>query len=553
MKNQAFRRNLSSSSTVLTPEAVGTSPVTAQNADPEESRRISEILVTGVRRSPFRLSPLASGIAFALSTFVISPVVAQNNQDAQADIAEDSNEDTELILEEVMVMGVRGSLIEAMDVKRDSDGVVDSIVAEDIGKFPDTNLAESLQRITGVSIDRSGGLGAEGEGQRITVRGIGSDFNLVLLNGRQMPTSSLTATEVTSGRSFDFSNLASESVSAVEVYKTSMSSIPTGGIGATVNILTARPLAIGDRQLSFGAKATYDTSDQDNDWGPEVSGIYSDVFADGTFGVTVSGVYQKRKFGYNQAATSSGWIPDAYLADWQTLPAAGEPTSENYENLPAEEDLYSLPQNILYSMNDVDRERLNGQIVLQWAPTEDLTMTLDYTYAKLEIDQRGNDMSFWFIQCGACGGSSGSFTDGPVVSPLIWSEDDGGVRDFSTGASQAGWETKLDSIGFNAAWDVNDRLGLALDYHSSQSKSGRTSPFGSNSTIGIPAFLTNNRVSVDYRQDFPVLSAEQPLNASQHQFSGAAFRSSLADMKIDQLDLSGYFDINDQQSLDFGV
>ncbi len=557
MINRTLTKNSISRSDALASDAAGFSPEMAQEADAAGDTLIGKARFAGSRRSPFRLSPLAGSIALALGAFVASPAGAQNNQDAQADIAQDRNEDTEQILEEVMVTGVRSSLIEAMDVKRDSDGVVDSIVAEDMGKFPDTNLAESLQRITGVSIDRTGQLGAEGEGQRITVRGIGSDFNLVLLNGRTMPSSSIFATNVTAGRSFDFSNLASEAVAAVEVYKTSMSSIPTGGIGATVNILTARPLAIGERQMSFGAKGVYDTSDQDNAWSPEFSGIYSDVFADGTFGITVSAVYQERKFGYNQAATSSGWIPGAYLdPSWQALPAAGGPGSENYENLPGEGDLYSLPQNILYSMNDVDRKRFNGQAVMQWAPTDDLTMTLDYTYADQKIDQRGNDLSFWFIQCGVCGTSSGSFTDGPVASPLVWSEDSTDTnpgRDFGTGASQAGWETKLDSVGFNAAWDATDSLGFGLDYHHSKSDTGRTSPYGSSSTIGIPAFLSDNKITVDYSADFPVMSAERPLDASEHQFSGAAFRSSYSEMKIDQLDLSGYFDINDRQSLDFGV
>ncbi len=92
-------------------------------------------------------------------------------------------------LEEIVVTGIRASFSSAMDVKRQSFGVVDGIVAEDIGKFPDTNLAESLQRISGVSIDRS-----LGEGSKITVRGVGPDFNLVLLNGRQMPASSIADT-----------------------------------------------------------------------------------------------------------------------------------------------------------------------------------------------------------------------------------------------------------------------------------------------------------------------------------------------------------------------
>jgi TonB-dependent receptor len=488
------------------------------------------------------MNPLAGGIALALGATAISPVMAQDSDDEAG------------MMEEVVITGVRRSLTESMNVKRDSEGVVDAIIAEDIGKFPDTNLAEAMQRITGVSIDRSSGsLGAQGEGQKVTVRGVGPDFNLVLLNGRQMPTSSLFGTTITAGRSFDFSNIASESVSAVEVYKTSMSSIPTGGIGATINIATARPLDIGEQQMSFGAKAVVDTSEQgSNSWTPEFSGIYSNVFADGTFGITVSAVYQKRHYGYNQASTSSGWIPDNRLDDWQKLPAPGTPAAENFENLPSEEDLYSLPQNLLYNQIDAERKRFNGQVALQWAPTDNLIFTFDYTHSDLKIEQQGNDLSFWFIQCGGCLG--GSFTDGPASSPLTWLEN-GVDRDFSSGASAAAWKTNLDSTGFNADWIVRDGLGFTLDYHHSKSKSQADSPYGVNSTIGVPGWYAL-AVGADYTEKFPVLSADLEgggLDASRHQFSGAAFRNSLSEMKIDQLDLSGYFDINDTQSLDFGV
>ena len=337
------------------------------------------------------------------------------------------------MMEEVTVTGVRRSLLESATLKRDSDGVVDAIVAEDIGKFPDTNLAESLQRITGVSIDRGSSRGAEGEGQRITVRGIGPDFNLVLLNGRQMPTSSLQATTTNNSRAFDFSNLASESVTAVEVFKTSMATIPTGGIGATVNIRTARPLDIGDLSGSVGVKGVWDDSAADSSLTPEVSGIFSNVFADGKFGIALSAIYQERDYGYNQAGTTSGWIPQNYLdPGWQALPAQGAPGSENYENLPGPDDLYSLPQNITYLSTQGNRERLNGQLVVQFAPTDSLEFTLDYTYSELTIQERRNDLGAWFIQCGTCGGSTGSFTDGPIVTPLVWSEDWSG-RDVGSG------------------------------------------------------------------------------------------------------------------------
>jgi len=108
-------------------------------------------------------------------------------------------------LDRVVVTGIRGSLQSSMNLKRDSVGVVDGIIAEDIGKFPDTNLAESLQRISGVSIDRTG----SGEGSKITVRGVGPDFNLVLLNGRQMPATSLppNGSGISGSRAFDFANI----------------------------------------------------------------------------------------------------------------------------------------------------------------------------------------------------------------------------------------------------------------------------------------------------------------------------------------------------------
>ena len=113
-------------------------------------------------------------------------------------------------LDTVVVKGIRASLESSMNLKRDAQGVVDGIVAEDIGKFPDTNLAESLQRISGVSIDRT----SSGEGSKVTVRGMGPDYNLVLLNGRQMPASNLGSGGAgnSTSRSFDFANLASESI-----------------------------------------------------------------------------------------------------------------------------------------------------------------------------------------------------------------------------------------------------------------------------------------------------------------------------------------------------
>ena len=183
-----------------------------------------------------------------------------------------------------------------MEIKRDASGVVDAISAEDIGKFPDSNLAESLQRITGVSIDR-----VNGEGSAVTVRGFGPNFNLVTLNGRQLPAASVgtisgnptSAGSQGNSRSFDFATLASEGVSGLEVYKTGNAATPSGGMGATINIKTIKPLDSGNK-ASIGVKAVMDDG-SDNEITPEVSGLVSWANDGETFGISAFASYQERK------------------------------------------------------------------------------------------------------------------------------------------------------------------------------------------------------------------------------------------------------------------
>lgn len=242
-------------------------------------------------------------------------------------------------LDTIVVTGIRASLESSMNLKRDAQGVVDGIVAEDIGKFPDTNLAESLQRISGVSIDRT----PSGEGSKVTVRGIGPDHNLVLLNGRQMPGALLNGFSASNSRAFDFANLASEAVSGIEVYKTGLASNPTGGIGATINIKTARPLESGPL-MNLGMKTVHDTSNgnlpktmQGSDWTGEMSGIFSQTFADGKFGIAVNGSYQERDSGFSQVGVTSGWRTHfGGEGGWGAI-APGTPGNDN---LPGPTDLY---------------------------------------------------------------------------------------------------------------------------------------------------------------------------------------------------------------------
>ena len=162
-----------------------------------------------IRFSPKVLFTIVGGAV------LINPAFAQDQQAAGEE------------LEEVVVTGLRGSLKASMDTKREAVGVVDAINAEDIGKFPDTNLSEALQRITGISIDRR-----NGEGSTVTARGFGPQYNMVTLNGRQMPSAdafgggdAITGGAGGNSRSFNFANLAAEAINAVEVYKTGRADI----------------------------------------------------------------------------------------------------------------------------------------------------------------------------------------------------------------------------------------------------------------------------------------------------------------------------------------
>src|SRR3954469_14094749 len=264
---------------------------------------------------------------------LINPAFAQQAQEQDQQQGE--------VLEEVVVTGLRGSLKASMDTKREAIGVVDAINAEDIGKFPDTNLSEALQRITGVSIDRR-----NGEGATVTARGFGPQFNLVTLNGRQMPTADaygggelVTGGFGAQGRSFNFSNLAAEAISAVEVYKTGRADVATGGIGASINVRTARPLDNDGLVLNLGAKAVSDTTNRTgSDITPELSGIFSYATENKMFGIGLSATYQKRDSG-----SSSSTVNDWHIQPWDA--SNGGKNATNQSNAPLHVNNNDTPYN----------------------------------------------------------------------------------------------------------------------------------------------------------------------------------------------------------------
>ncbi len=502
------------------------------------------------RRPGFRVTELAA--ACALTVAGVGGVQAQQAPAPAA--AASAPAATQTI---VITGSIRSALESSLDLKRNAQGVVDGISAEDIGKFPDTNLAESLQRISGVSIDRS-----IGEGSRVTVRGVGPEFNAVLLNGRQMPASSIADTGASNSRAFDFGNLASEAIAGIEVYKTSRASSPTGGIGATINIKTARPLDRPGQHGSLGIKGVVDSSNdrlpesmKGDRTTPELSGIYSNTFADGKFGVAVSASYQERDLGYNQAAVGGGWIVSR--GDAGALGNANNARPEDITNRPDPTDLYSLPQNLIYSVNGVQRQRTNGQLTLQYAPMKNLTATLDYTYSELKLQNRRNELSAWFN----FGPSSSAWTDGPIASPQFYSETLGpgtsplrrGLADLAMAGSDYATRNENKSTGLNLAWKVSNSLRLEFDAHSSSAESGADSPYGSNNSLGTASF-NRATTAVDFTDDFPVLSIyNSDINPELMKATGSSFRNSYMLSEVDQVQTKGEFKLEDGSKLDFGL
>ena len=405
--------------------------------------------------------PITSKALFTIvgGAVLINPVFAQ----------EQSGEE----LETVVVTGLRGSLKASMETKRDAIGVVDAINSEDIGKFPDTNLAESLQRITGISIDRR-----NGEGAQVTARGFGPQFNLVTLNGRQIPGADAFAGGGNGdiggygpqGRSFNFANLSAEAISAVEVYKTARADLSSGGIGATVNIKTARPLDSDGMVLNAGVKGVYDESSPfDSEITPEVNAIFSYANEEKTWGVGLNASYQKRHTG-GVESTVNDWVIRAW--DPANPPGAFSPTT-TIVNAPATGQLYGIPNDVRYAFSDFQRERVNAQAVLQFAPTDGLTFTLDYTMARNELTQDRGEQTMWAQQGTTI--DEVHFDQGQDVATTeyIFEMTANGYSNKDFGYEQQRNEQKneLDSIGFNANWEITDNFGVSLDYANSQAKS----------------------------------------------------------------------------------
>ncbi|WP_162184745.1 TonB-dependent receptor [Sphingomonas hengshuiensis] len=284
---------------------------------------------------------------------------------------------------DIVVIGIRGGIEQAVRIKRNADSIVDVISAEDIGRFPDVNVAESVQRITGVQINRT-----RGEGRSVNIRGLPDTFTLVTLNGRAVP-NALNDLFAGVSRSFDFSALAPEFVRTLEVYKSPTADLEDGGLAGTVNVRTPRALDIGKRVLAVSAQAEYESNS--GKASPRISGLYADTFLDGRLGVTLGASYSQRRPQTQQVETGWNTVTEA-----QGVPLGGGADDLNGNGVIEPNKLVRIPGLIIHDMFTENNRRLSGIASVQFRPSDKLELYVDgfYTHVDVEAVRQENWQNF---------------------------------------------------------------------------------------------------------------------------------------------------------------
>lgn len=276
----------------------------------------------------------------------------------------------------IIVSGFRASLNEAVETKREATGQMDVIVAEDIANFPDTNLAESLQRIPGVAIERDAG-----EGRQITVRGLGGQFTRVRVNGMETIATSVDGASFNRDRAFDFNVFASELFNSIVVNKTASASLSEGSLGAVIDLNTGAPLAFGaGTRLVGSAQARY--NDLNDDISPRLAGLAAWVNEDETFGVSVSAAwsaYETAELGNN----SVRWANNATFRSVDGVGCAANPTDAGCLEVRSA----FHPRIPRYGLVNHDRERLGLTGAIEFQPNENTHLQISGLYSNFSEDR----------------------------------------------------------------------------------------------------------------------------------------------------------------------
>jgi iron complex outermembrane receptor protein len=346
-----------------------------------------------------------------------SPALAQ---DANTTASQSEPPLAEATEPEIVVTGFRASLATALGQKREQTVAIDSIVAEDIGKFPDSNLAESMQRIAGVALARGDG----GEGKNISVRGLGAGFTRVRINGME-GTSLAGYSDIygpsSSARSFDFNTFPTEIFSSLAVRKTQSADVEEGSLGATVDLAAPKPMdSKQDFVLAATARATY--SEVAKDAGPRASILLSKKFGDGRWGVLASAAYQQRELrevGYSAVDILSANTNGLFCSPIGVTPiypfdaakgataqncSTGNPrtgtvgaynsilglTRPDLPNTPGSGAF--LPRIPRFMSVTQDQRRLAGTLTLQFQPDSDTDISVDLLYSKFKVNRLDTDI-----------------------------------------------------------------------------------------------------------------------------------------------------------------
>ncbi|HVF93234.1 MAG TPA: TonB-dependent receptor plug domain-containing protein, partial [Sphingomonas sp.] len=288
---------------------------------------------------------------------------------------------------DIVITGFRRSLDAALNVKRESVSAVDAIVAEDIAKFPDQNLAESLQRIPGISIQRDGG-----EGRAITVRGLGAQFTRIRLNGLETVATSTDGASANRDRAFDFNVFASELFNSIVVHKTAEASLDEGSLGAVVDLNTGNPLG-GKTGLTFVAAAQASYNDLSENTRPRLAGLLSYKSPDGSFGAAVSAAYTKTdnlELGNNTVRWAQARFDSVNGTPCFTTTATGTTRASNVggfyrPNAACDQAALAFhPRIPRYGEVFHGRERLGVTGSVQWSPSDATKVSIDALYSRFK-------------------------------------------------------------------------------------------------------------------------------------------------------------------------
>jgi iron complex outermembrane recepter protein len=352
---------------------------------------------------------------------------------------------------EIIVTGIRASIQASLIQKKKSDMVSEVITAQDIGKFPDKNVADSLGRLTGVNVvTGSAAAGGFGENSSVSIRGTDPTLNLTLLDGHSIATGDWFILDQTSGgRSFDFSLLPSEIVGKLEVYKSSQADLPEGGIGGTINLHSRMPLDLPSGTISITGQANY--NDLAKKWSPQASGLVSWKNAAGTFGILGAAFYQKRDF-RRDGQEFLGYAP--------------------YANFAGSGQTVLIPNEIGDAYFRQERVRKGGTVALQWKPNNQFELSLNGIYTRMDANNVNTNSMAWLVNVAGANSTPGTgayalgnytVTNG-VLTSASWANTsangtpvNGRIQDdIFRDALSSTWVANLD-----ASWRPTDKITLS--------------------------------------------------------------------------------------------